>query len=164
MTAVANPKPKRMEQLKQWLRDLWQKMIHQKTSPEQIASGFAIGIFASCFPILPFDTPVAIALAWLFRRNVLAAVTATTVTLVAVPLVPFLWLAAYHLGRLIVPAKSIVRFDHTNLAAVLQMGWDVYQATLVGTVLIATPIALISYVVIKRLVARWQSRTHPPTH
>jgi uncharacterized protein (DUF2062 family) len=37
----------------------------------------------------------------------------------------------------------------------LQTGWDVYAAMLVGSIIIATPVMLITYMVIKRLAARW---------
>ena len=147
--------------LKQRIRHLWEKMIHLNATAEQIAGGFAIGIFTCCLPILPFDTPVAMGLAWLFGRNAIAAMTATTITLVIVPVIPFLWMAAYQIGKLIVPAHHILKFNHANLSEILGMGWDVYRATLIGSMIIATPIALASYVVIKRLVTKWQSQHKP---
>lgn len=140
----------------QRIRDLWLKLIHLKSSPEQIAGGFSIGIFASLLPILPFDTPLAMGLAWLSRRNVMAAVTATSSTLVVVPVIPFIWLAEYHLGKLIVPAKQVVQLSHANLGEVLRLGRDVFAATFVGSMMIAPPIALISYFVIKQMVIKWR--------
>jgi uncharacterized protein len=142
---------------KQRLRSLWQKLLSLNASPEQIAGGFAIGMFASCFPILPFDTPVAIGLAWLCGLNVIAAVTATSITVFVVPVIPFVWWAAYHVGRLIIPSRHAVAFRHAHAAEVLKMGWGVYSATLVGSVAFALPIALLSYVLIKRLVTQFQS-------
>src|SRR5260221_7589596 len=143
--------------LKQRIRLLWQKLLGLDASPKQIAGGFAIGMFASCFPILPFDTPVAIGLAWLFGLNVIAAVTATSITVFVVPVIPFVWCAAYHVGKLIIPTRHAVAFRHAQMTEVLQMGWDVYSATLVGSLSFAIPIALMSYVLIKRLVTQWQS-------
>ena len=140
----------------QRVRQLWHKLIHLKESPQQIAGGFSIGIFTSFLPILPFDTPIAMGLAWLFRRNIMAAITATSITLVLVPVIPFIWFAAYHLGKLIIPAKHIGKFSDATLREVLRMGWNVFAATFIGSMIIAAPIALISYVVIKRVVTKWQ--------
>ena len=161
MNPVIEPPPAAKLPFKQRIRHLWEKMLHLNATAEQIAGGFAIGIFTCCLPILPFDTPVAMGLAWLFGRNAIAAMTATTITLVIVPVIPFLWLGAYHIGKLILPAKHILKFNHANLAEILGMGWDVYRATLLGSMIIATPIALASYVLIKRLTIKWQSQHKP---
>jgi uncharacterized protein len=140
----------------QRVRILWHKLIHSKESPQQIAGGFSIGIFTCFLPILPFDTPIAMGLAWVFRRNIMAAVIATSITLVIVPVIPFIWFAAYHLGKLIIPAQHIGKFSEATLGELLRMGWDVFAATFIGSMIIAAPIALISYVVIKRMVTNWQ--------
>jgi uncharacterized protein (DUF2062 family) len=66
-----------------------------------------------------------------------------------------IWLAEYRLGKLILPVKHPVTLDQARLWDVLQKGWDVYAAMLVGSIIIATPVMLITYMVIKRLAARW---------
>lgn len=143
--------------VKQRIRLLWHKLLGLDASPQKIAGGFAIGMFTSVFPILPFDTPVAMALAWIFRLNVAAAATATSITMFTVPVIPFVWWAAYHVGKLVVPTRHAVTFRHAQMSEVLQMGWDVYSATLVGSLVFAIPVAWVSYVLIKRLVTRWQA-------
>ena len=145
---------------KQRIRLLWQKLLGLDASPQQIAGGFAIGMFTSVFPILPFDTPVAMGLAWLLGLNVIAAVTATSITMVVVPVIPFVWWAAYHVGKLIIPTRHAVAFRHAQMSEVLQLGWDVYCATLIGSLVFAIPIALLSYVLVKRLVTQWQATHH----
>jgi uncharacterized protein (DUF2062 family) len=60
--------------LKQRIRKIWQKLKHLDARPDQIAAGFSIGIFAGFLPLNPSPTITAIVMAWLLKRNVMAAV------------------------------------------------------------------------------------------
>lgn len=141
--------------LKQRAREVWQKLKHLDATPDQIAGGFSIGIFASFLPLNPFPTIIAIVLAWLLKRNVMAAIAGAAAAILFLPLLPLIWLAEYRLGKLIIPVKHPVTLDQARLWEVLQKGWDVYAAMLVGSIIIATPVTLLTYLVIKRLAARW---------
>ena len=141
--------------LKQRARRLWQKLSHLNATPDQIAAGFSIGIFASFLPLNPSPTITAIVVAWLLKRNVIAAVAGAAASILYLPLLPLIWLAEYRLGKLILPVQHPVTLDQARLWDVLQTGWDVYAAMLVGSIIIATPVTLFTYLVIKRLATRW---------
>jgi hypothetical protein len=141
--------------LKQRTREIWQKLSHLNATPDQIAAGFSIGIFASFLPLNPSPTITAIVVAWLLKRNVMAAVAGAAASILYLPLLPLIWLAEYRLGNLILPVNHPVTLDQARLWDVLQKGWDVYAAMLVGSIIIATPVTLLTYLVIKRLAARW---------
>jgi hypothetical protein len=141
--------------LKQRARQIWQKLSHLDATPDQIAAGFSIGIFASFLPLNPSPTIMAIVVAWLLKRNVIAAVAGAAASILYLPLLPLIWLAEYRLGKLILPVTHPATLDQARLWEVLQKGWDVYAAMLVGSVIIATPVTLVTYLVIKRLAARW---------
>lgn len=141
--------------LKQRPREMWQKLSHLDARPDQIAAGFSIGIFASFLPLNPSPILTASVGAWLLKRNVMAAVAGATTAILYTPLLPLMWMAEYQLGKLILPVKHPVTFDQTRLWDVLQKGWDVYAAMLVGSIIIATPVALLTYLVVKRLAERW---------
>ena len=141
--------------LKQRTRQIWQKLSRLNATPDQIAAGFSIGIFASFIPLNPSPIIAAIVAAWLLRRNVMAAVAGAAASILYIPLLPLIWLAEYQLGKLILPVKHPVTLDQARLWDVLQKGWDVYAAMLVGSIIIATPVTLLTYLVIKRLAARW---------
>ena len=141
--------------LKQRTRQIWQKLSHLNATPDQIAAGFSIGIFASFIPLNPSPIIAAIVVAWLLRRNVMAAVAGAAASILYVPLLPLIWLAEYQLGKLILPVQHPVTLDQARLWDVLQKGWDVYAAMLVGSIIIASPVTLLTYLVIKRLAARW---------
>ena len=126
--------------LKQRVRDIWRKLRHLNATPHQIGAGFALGVFVSFLPIIPFRTLVALALAGLLRMNVIAAFAGKSITLV----------------------ERAVAFDRTHLGELLRMGWDIFAAMLVGAVILATPAALLSYGVIKIMVARRQPGNSAP--
>ena len=141
--------------LKQRTRQIWQKLSHLNATADQIAAGFSIGIFASFLPLNPSPTITAIVVAWLLKRNVIAAVAGAAAAILYVPLLPFIWLAEYRLGKLILPVQHPLTLDRARLWDVLQKGWDVYVAMFVGSIIIATPVASLTYLVVKRLGERW---------
>lgn len=141
--------------LKQRIRGIWQKLSHLDARPGQIAAGFSIGILASFLPLNPSPIVVATAVAWLLRRNVLAAVAGATMAILYTPLLPLIWLAEYRLGKLILPVRHPLALDQSRLWNVWQQGWDVYAAMFVGAIIIATPVTVLTYWVVKRLAGRW---------
>ena len=106
--------------LKQRIREIWQKLSHLKGTPDQIATGFSIGIFASFLPLNPSPTITAIVVAWLLKRNVMAAVAGALTSVLYIPLLPLIWLAEYRLGKLILPVQHPVTLDQARLWHVLQ--------------------------------------------
>jgi uncharacterized protein len=124
--------------LKQRLREIWHKLSHLNATPDQIATGFSIGIFASFLPLNPSPTITAIVMAWLLKRNVMAAVARAVTAILYIPLLPLIWLAEYRLGKLILPVQHPLTLDQARLWHVLQQGWDVYTAMLIGSIVIAT--------------------------
>jgi len=141
--------------LKQRIREIWQKLKHLNATPDQIAAGFCIGIFASLLPLNPSPTITAVLVAWLLKRNVMAAVAGAVISILYLPLLPLIWLAEFRLGKLILPVQHPLTLDQPRLWGVLQQGWDVYAAMFVGSILIAIPVTLLTYWVVKRLAERW---------
>jgi uncharacterized protein (DUF2062 family) len=140
--------------LKQRTRETWQKLLHLNASPHQIAAGVSLGVFVSFLPIIPLRTIVALGLAWLFRQNVIAALAGKSITLLYSPAVPLIWLAEYRLGKRFILVEHAAKFDRVHLGEILHMGWDVFTAMLVGAVIIATPVSLITYAVVKQIAER----------
>jgi uncharacterized protein len=149
--------------LKQRIREIWQKLKHLNATPDQIAAGFCIGIFASLLPLNPSPTITAIVVAWLLKRNVMAAVAGAVISILYLPLLPLIWLAEFRLGKLILPVQHPLTLDQARLWEVLQKGWDVYAAMFVGSIIIATPVTLLTYWVVKRLAERWSKNESQPS-
>jgi hypothetical protein len=141
--------------LKQQIRDIWQKLSRIDARPDQIAAGFSIGIVASFLPLNPSPIAVATVVAWLLKRNVIAAAAGATAAILYTPLLPLIWLAEYRLGSFILPSQRPLRLDQARLWDVLQKGWDAYAAMFVGSIIIATPVTLLTYFVVNRLAENW---------
>jgi uncharacterized protein (DUF2062 family) len=139
------------------VRKIWQKLSQLDARPGQVAAGFSIGIAAGFLPLNPSPIIVATAAAWLLKRNVIAAIAGAAMAILYIPLLPLIWVAEYRLGKLILPVKHPVPvpLDQARIWDVLQKGWDVYAAMLIGSIIIATPVTLLTYMVVKRLAARW---------
>jgi uncharacterized protein (DUF2062 family) len=144
--------------LKARIRDIWKKLSRIDARPDQIAAGFSIGIIASFLPLNPSPIAVATVLAWLLKRNVIAAVAGATAAILYTPLLPLIWLGEYRLGKLVLPVRHPPKLDQARLWEFLQTGWDAYAAMLVGSVVIATPVTLVTYWVVKHLAERWVRR------
>jgi len=141
--------------LKQRTREMWHKLSHLDARPDQIATGFSIGICASFLPLNPSPIILATTVAWLLKRNVIAAVAGATAAILYIPLLPLIWLAEYRLGRLLLPVQYPQTLNHARLGDVLQKGWDAYAAMFVGSIIIATPITLLTYFIVKQLAEKW---------
>jgi uncharacterized protein (DUF2062 family) len=141
--------------LKLRARAFWQKLSHINARPDQIAFGFSIGIFPSFLSLNPSPVIVATVVAWLLKRNVISAVAGATAAILYIPLLPLILLAEYRLGKLILPVQYPLALHLARLWDVLQKSWDDYAAMLVGSIIIATPVTLLAYSIVKRLAERW---------
>ena len=150
--------------LKRRIRAIWQKLSQLDAQPRQIAAGFSIGIAAGFLPLNPSPIVVATAVAWLMKSNVVAAVAGAAVAILYIPLLPLIWLAEYRLGKLILPVQQPLTLDEARLWDILQKGWDVYAAMLVGSIIIATPVTLLAYLVVKRFAERWARQKSESQH
>jgi uncharacterized protein len=150
--------------LKRRIRETWHKLSYLDARPDQIAAGFSIGIVASFLPLNPSPIAVATVVAWLFKRNVIAAVAGATVAILYTPLLPLIWLAEYRLGNLILPVQHPLTLDHARLWDVLRNGWDAYAAMFVGSIIIAVPVTLLTYLVVNRLAEKWARQKDKSRH
>lgn len=90
----------------------FKKVLSLDAHPGHIAAGFAAGVFISFTPFFGLHTPLAIAIAFIFRLNKLTCITGAWVN---TPLTVFPALAAsYKLGEFIMGNKPI-EFRITSL-------------------------------------------------
>jgi uncharacterized protein (DUF2062 family) len=140
--------------LKHRAREIWHRLSHLDARPDQIAAGFSIGVVAGLLPLNPSPIIVATAVAWLLERNVVAAVAGAAVAILYTPLLPLIWLAEYRLGTLLLPVRHPLEWDQLRLWDALHTGWDVYAAMFVGSIIIAAPITVLTYMVVRRVAER----------
>ncbi len=157
--------------LKQRIWDVWNKLRRLDARPDQIATGFTIGIVAGLLPLNPSPLIVATAVVWLLKRNMVSAVAGATAAMLYIPLLPLIWLAEYRLGAFILQVQHPLTLVHAHLWDVFEkgwdvfkIGWDVYAAMLIGSVVIAIPVTLLTYFVIKRLAESWARKRNQSKH
>ena len=150
--------------VRRWLRGHSLKLLAIRDTPEAIAGGIAIGIFFGFTPLFGLKTVLAISLAWLTRSNIIAAVLAGTLHDLILPLMPFIYISEYKIGfRLLnhhwphgVP-KLLLR-EWRSWTKVLST--SIGKPMLLGSMVIALPVAGASYFIAKMIVARHHKK-HP---
>ena len=151
--------------LKRRIREIWQKLAVLDAAPNEIAVGFSIGIASSFVPLNPSPIIVATAVAWLARCNVFAAVGGATLAILYTPLLPLIWLLEYRVGKIFLPVHFLAPDDWGQIRDVVDKGWDAYAAMFIGSIVIAAPFTVLSYLVVKWLAERSDRRkkaSRPP--
>ena len=139
------------------------RMRQLEGNPHYIAMGMAVGIFVSITPIIPFQTLVAIALAFLVRGSKSAAALGTWLSNpLTIPLVYYL---NYKLGCLLLgyqAALDEIAFD--SFAQLMELGLEVTLAMLAGGVVIGAVLGVVAYFVTFRgfVLIRRRSRQANP--
>jgi uncharacterized protein (DUF2062 family) len=91
-------------ELRRQIRYYYLKFIRMKGEPHELALGMAIGIFAGMMPILPFQTALALTIAFFFKSS---KITAALGTWVSNPLNwYFLYYYSYKFGALILGIRE----------------------------------------------------------
>lgn len=146
-----------LNRLKRFLRFWRLRLVRIQATPHNIAIGLASGVFIGLLPVLPFQTVLAIALAFAVRGSKIAAALGTWVSnpLNWVPL----YLLFYKIGKCVVPFEvPHFRPSELEMTQMLEVGWKFFAAMLAGGLIIALPSAALSYFVCKKLIAVYQER------
>ena len=145
------------EKLKRFARYWYLRLIRIQASPENIASGLAAGVFVGLLPVLPFQTVLAIALAFVVRGSKIAAMLGTWVSN------PLNWvpcyLMFYYVGKAVVPFDvPPLDLSRVEMAQLLEMGWKLLAAMMVGGFVVATPSAIVTYFVALKGITAYRAR------
>lgn len=130
--------------LQRFIRYWYLRVVRIQASPHNIAIGLAAGVFIGLLPVLPFQTVLAVALAFVVRGSKIAAALGTWVSN------PLNWVPVYMLfyfvGKAVVPF-DVPAFNPTQLemAQMLDMGWKFFAVMMIGGLVVATPSAVLSY-------------------
>ena len=131
------------------LKQQFKKVLSLDAHPGHIAAGFAAGVFISFTPFFGLHTPLAIALAFIFRINKLACITGAWVN-TPLTIVPVL-AASYKLGGML-QGEPMRELSFKNL------DWHSLQpyakSILLGSSIIGFAAALAGYFICYWLVIR----------
>ena len=131
------------------------KLSRLPASPHAIASGFACGSMVSFSPFIGFHFFLAIFFAYLIRGNIFASIIGT---FVGNPFTfPFIWIFIYKVGNIFFKndQKFSLEFTFQNL---FDQGYDILIPMLIGSLIVSSPIWLISYFTLKFLMSSFKKR------
>ena len=144
--------------LGEYIRELKRRMVRDPLPPEDVAAGWALGMFVGCAVPFGLQLLVSIPLALMMR---VSKVGATLGTLITNPVTIFF----------IYPAQTWVMyniiFGHRELkelptqwtwASVRALGTDVLVSFLLGGLALALILSPITYFVVKRFVIRHRAK------
>ncbi|NES68274.1 MAG: DUF2062 domain-containing protein [Okeania sp. SIO2D1] len=138
-------------------RYLYWRFIRMRGTPEYIARGLAMGVFAGLFPIFGLQTIVGVALATLFRGHKIAAAAGTWVSnpLTYVPI----YAINFQVGRLLLNSQeefipeSIISFQE-----LMQYGTQFVAALFLGCLVMGIICGTVSYFLGLKLIHLWHGQ------
>lgn len=148
--------------IKGWWMAHHHRLMSIEDSAHAIALGVAVGIFFGFTPLWSVKTLLSIFVAWLLNSNKIAAAISVTLHDVILPFMPAIYWWEYKLGYYVLNGTSPgkVRFAHIAMRDYLH--WNVFVRviwpTLVGSIIIALPIAGAIYFLTRSLVLRTRAR------
>lgn len=147
----------RWEGMKRWTRYWYLRLMRQNSSPKNLAAAMALGMFIGSMPIIPFQSVVVIALAFVFRVNKLAAWLATCYSN-AFTMVPFYYFL-YKVGDVVTPFEGVA-FDPSMLEMekMIESGWDVFLLMLAGGFAFGVPASVATYFLSLVIIRRYRER------
>lgn len=146
----------RWKGFKRWTKYWYLRLMRQKSSPKNLAAAMALGMFIGAMPIMPFQSVVVIALAFVMRVNKLAAWLATCYSNAAT-MVPF-YFFLYEIGELITQLEVAFDPQHLEMEQLIHAGWDVFIVMFAGGLAFGIPATIITYFVSLFAIRRYRER------
>lgn len=133
------------------------RILRQKSTPGQLAFALALGVFIGALPIIPFQSIVVIALAFVFRVNKLAAWLATCYSN-AFTMAPFYYFL-YAVGSFSLGFKDVA-FDpgHLKMTELIDAGWQLFSIILAGGLIFGIPATVATYFISLFVIRRYRRR------
>ena len=124
--------------------------------PRYVAMGMAVGIFVSATPTIPFQTIVAVALAFIMRGSKAAA--ALGVWLSNPITFPVFYLASYKIGAVLFGISTNTNIAGQPASDLLKLGFDISLAAMTGGIIIGIILAIGAYIITYKIVGKIRSR------
>ena len=159
------PLPGPLARFKRWLAAHHMTLMTIADTPHSIALGSAIGIFFGFTPLWSMKTLLSIGVAWIFKCNKIAAAIAVTLHDIILPLLPAIYFWQYRIGMRVLHGRPEHRaaFHHLSFHDFMTWPWFVRVGwpLLVGSLFLAIPSAIVTYLIMRLLVSR--ARGESPT-
>jgi uncharacterized protein (DUF2062 family) len=157
---ILNPKKVRMSWRRRW-RYFYLKFFNLRGKPRAIALGWAIGVFAGCFPLFGLQMMFAIILATLFKGHRLAAIAGTWISnpITYVPIFVF----NFKLGKFLLGWHDLdgLDVDFHSVREIMELGYTVISALFLGCFVVGLIASCSVYFLSFWLINRLNRRSLP---
>ena len=149
-----------MQSLRSYWHDLKAKMVRDPLPPEDVAAGWALGMFIGCSIPFGFQLIVSIPLAIMMR---VSKVGATLGTLITNPVTIFIiypvqtWAVNKFVFSGSLSFQRLMDMEWT-WEAVRRLGVDAMMSFFIGGIVLALVLSPITYFTVKRIVVRYRRR------
>lgn len=142
---------------KRWTRYWYLRVMRQKSTPRQLAAALALGVFIGALPIMPLQSVVVIALAFLFKINKLAAWLATCYSN-ALTMAPFYYFL-FKVGNAVMPFHGLtLDVNKLEMTQLIESGWDLYIVMFAGGLIVGIPATILTYFVSLKAIRAYRRR------
>jgi len=142
---------------KRWLRYWYLRVMRQKSTPKQLAAALALGMFIGALPIIPLQSVIVLALAFVFRLNKLAAWLATNYSNVFT-MAPFYYFL-FKIGTTVMPFHGLtLDVNRLEMMQLIESGWDLFIAMFVGGLVFGIPATILTYFVSLYVIRAYRKR------
>jgi len=148
-----------------WLRSKIQQLLSLKDTSHAIAIGMAVGMFFGLIPLWGVKTLLAIGVTRLLRGNLIAAAIAATLHDIVLPIVPLLLRWEYEIGYWVLshPHELPPKLHLTaHQSPSMWFHWSTFltvgRPLLIGSLVVAVPVAIITYFVALFLIERYRNK------
>ena len=145
-----------MGRIVEWWRSIRAKMVHEPLKPEDVAGGWALGMFVGCAIPFGLQLVVSVPLAMMMR---VSKVGATLGTLITNPVTIFFIYPAqtWAMYNLIFGSRELHDLpEQWTWSAVRALGVDVLVSFLLGGLVLGLVLSPITYFAVKRLVIKYR--------
>ncbi len=146
------------------------QLLRLRAQPDEIAKGFALGIFVGMTPTFGGQMLIAVFFAMLLRENKIAAAIGVWISNPITA--PFIYAAEYETGRFLLGMEHVNFHVTLGSETITKFGYDLLVPMCIGSVVYGVLLGAISYAVVLRMVpsmktlriTRWprpfQKRSH----
>jgi len=126
------------------------RLLRLRAQPDEIAKGFALGIFIGMTPTFGFQMLIAIFFALLLRENKIAAAIGVWISNPITA--PFIYAAEYETGRFMLGMEHVHLHINFSPETITQFGYDLLVPMCVGSVVYGVLLSAVAYAVVLRMV------------
>jgi uncharacterized protein (DUF2062 family) len=151
-----------------WLTAKIKQLLSLKDTSHAIAVGVSVGMFFGLVPLWGVKTLLAIGVTRLLRGNLVAAAIAATLHDILLPIIPLLLRWEYEIGYWLLshPHELPPRLHLTaHQSPSMWFHWSTFltvgRPLLVGSLVVATPVAIAAYYITLVVVERSQRKNDP---